>query len=104
MYFRGTVPAAVPSLFQTSRPPRLSLARKNNVPFTFVSSVGVELSRPELMSLTSAADNRQRPSSGSTRRRQDDGRGGFFLRPSDWKTDLGHTVAPRIAMSRPAIQ
>jgi hypothetical protein len=47
------VPAAVPSLFHNSGPCTPSLAAKNNVPLTFVRSVGPEPSLPGRMSLTS---------------------------------------------------
>ena len=38
MSFTKTVPAAVPSLFQSFSPLLPSLARKNSVPLTFVRS------------------------------------------------------------------
>src|SRR5439155_3962 len=52
MSLTSTVPAAVPSLFQSSGPFVLK-ARKKSVPFTFVSPSGPEPPLPGLMSLTS---------------------------------------------------
>src|SRR5206468_2755014 len=52
MSVTSTVPAAVPSLFQSSGPFVLK-ARKKSVPFTFVSPSGPEPPLPGLMSLTS---------------------------------------------------
>lgn len=48
-----TVPAVVPSLFQSSTPFTPSFAAKYNIPFTAVSPCGVEKTPKGLMSLTS---------------------------------------------------
>ena len=47
------MPAAVPSLFHSSRPFVPSLAEKNSVPFTFVRLTGPPELGPGLMSFTS---------------------------------------------------
>ena len=50
--FTNTVPAAVPSLFQSSRPLVPSLAAKNSVPLTLVRELGEELLLPLTISFT----------------------------------------------------
>src|SRR5437667_341007 len=52
MSFTSTVPAAVPSLFQSSRPFVGSEATKKSVPFTSVNPSGEESSVAVLMSFT----------------------------------------------------
>ena len=52
MSFTRTVPAVVPSDFQSSVPPAKSVATKYNVPFAFVRLLGIEPTPPALMSLT----------------------------------------------------
>ncbi len=52
MSLTNTVPAAVPSLFQSSLPLMPSLAEKNSVPFTLVRNAGIESPAPAMMSFT----------------------------------------------------
>ena len=59
MSLTSTVPASVPSLFQSSDPFVASLAVKNSVPFTFVRYVGdTNSSAAGQMSLTSTVPAR----------------------------------------------
>ena len=46
IFFTMTVPASVPLLFHSSKPFAPSVATKNSVPFTLVSSYGFELPAP----------------------------------------------------------
>src|SRR5262245_14462892 len=70
MSLTRAVPAAVPSLFHSSKPWSPSSARKKSVPFALTRLIGLEGSAPGWMSATSAADGpaagRQRSSSAST--------------------------------------
>ncbi len=57
----SVVPALVPSLFHSSSPLVPSLARKYNIPFTFVRPAGLALLAPERMSLTTRSPRWCRP-------------------------------------------